>query len=244
MKKIGLWLGVAAITSVVIAAPSRAEAGRWKSLLKTFATQWQQLESQLSHFANSNAPVWFSLESVENGEIKQSAQIQLGGDGGLEVELGELGMPDLADWRDSVQSAVNEEEDYASAGVASNHLEREVVRAKSEGTLSEQGQQSVSQRVKETSESVAQVDQEAQAAQEETVTQKVLKRVALQNAQQAALMGSVQTELLDLSVKQDLSNRSLSNISEGLDSQNLAWQSEMEGTALSTLQTTSLAGLF
>jgi hypothetical protein len=231
-KKIALMTSIA---SILVATPSwaffKAEDGDLTSFISSFAEQWQEIKSRLED--PESLIVWVGQELLN----EQPTEIE-------GKESGELGLPDVGVLRKSVEEELTKLEEPAAADETASHLDREVTRAKSQGTLSKKGQEAVSERIKTTSKSVEKVNQEAEAIQQEQVTQKVLKRIALQNVQQAEITGAVQTEMLDLSVKQDLANNQLTNISEGVDSQNLSRQAQTDAGTLSTLQISAMTGLF
>ena len=64
---------------------------------------------------------------------------------------------------------------------------------------------------------VVETEAYAQAANQEVITQNVLKQMAFQQTKQAVIMQLTQQELSDLNFKQDVNNMVLSNVSKTLD---------------------------
>ena len=158
----------------------------------------------------------------------------------VNVTLGPLGLPDLTNFELDLENIFTNNGSYITLDEAKHTGVREATRTHAQQTLNTTGQQAVIDRQTQISDGVVELDNQAIAAQGEFVTQNVLKRIAIQNAQQGLLLGTLSSEITDLSVKQDLANYNLANISEGIDSQNLAQQTDWEGASLSVLHTSSL----
>jgi hypothetical protein len=198
------------------ALPSSANYQSW---LSSFLGDWQNQAQQMQSRLNN-------LLAVELA--------------GISIDFGDLGLPDISDISQEIEDIYREQGDHVLADEASHQVVREVTEEKAEGTLSQSGQATVQNKLETIDQTVKTLETQASQAQSETVTQNVLKQIALQNAQQGLLIGGLQTEITDLSVKQDLANRNLANISEGVDSENLREQAELEGGANSVLHTTTL----
>ncbi|MGB3642690.1 MAG: hypothetical protein WBA39_34665 [Rivularia sp. (in: cyanobacteria)] len=95
-----------------------------------------------------------------------------------------------------------------------------------------------------TQNSIEQVQIYSAAAQDEVVTQNVMKRIAQQNTSTAAILGAMRADGLKSKQSQDLANLNLTNISRSLDGQNQARQKEIIGQGFSNLRTASQARLF
>ena len=156
-----------------------------------------------------------------------------------------LGLPDLIEVRKKVEEIANED-NYAinSVDKASNEIDRQVTRAVSGTTLSKEGQKSTKQQIENTQTSQHAVEALSEAAQNEVVTQNVMKRIAQQNNQIAGILGAMRTDELKLKQSQDLANLNLTNISRSVDGQNQARQKEVVGQGFSNLRTASQAQLF
>lgn len=158
----------------------------------------------------------------------------------VSVTLGPLGLPDLGSFELDLDGTFTNHGEYITLDEAQHTGVRQVTRTHARQTFSRPGQQALLERQTQITDGVTELDNQAIAAQFTYGTQNLLKRMAIQNAQQGMLLGTVGSELTNLSVKQDLANYNLANISEGIDSQNLAKQTDMEGASLRILETSSL----
>lgn len=158
---------------------------------------------------------------------------------------GALGFPDPIATRQGV------EETLANSDVAvnpidrtTNEVDRQITRASAAATLGQEGQQQTKAEIAGTKQSVDTVQQQAQLAAEEVVTQNVMKRIAQQNVQISSMLGGLRKDNLQAAQRQELANINLTNISRSVDGQNQARSSEIVGTGLGTLRITSQAKLF
>lgn len=158
---------------------------------------------------------------------------------------GVLGIPDPIATRKSVEETLSDS-DVAVNPLerTTNEVDRQITRSTAAATLGTEGQQRTQQEITATKQSVDLVQQQAQQAQEEVVTQNVMKRIAQQNTQISAMLGAMRNESLQSAQRQELANINLTNISRSLDSQNQAKSNEMVGAGLETLKITSRAKLF
>ncbi len=246
LRKIALLLGMTAGIITLSALPGQAFLSEALKGLSTITQLVQQKDFIKSQFTNPQNLVFFSEDEQGNAvTLDGSGNISIGNGEGesISVNLGKGGLPDLKDLIDQVVKLATDNQQYDEADEASHHAVREVTKAKAEGTLSEEGQQAVSDRLEATTANAEATQQLGEDAQTEFVTQNVLKKIARQNTHLATLSGSLNAEVADLSTKQDLANQNLTNISEGIDSQNLSGQAESEGAALSVLHLTSMMGM-
>ncbi|MEO1433759.1 MAG: hypothetical protein AAFV71_32820 [Cyanobacteria bacterium J06633_8] len=127
---------------------------------------------------------------------------------------------------------------------ATNELDRQITRAQTETTLSKEGQKSMEAEVEKTQTSIETVSIFSDAAQNDVVTQNVMKRIAQQNTQISGILGAMRSDGLKSKQSQDLANLNLTNISRSVDGQNQARQKEVVGQGFSNLRTASQARLF
>ncbi|WP_242046408.1 MULTISPECIES: hypothetical protein [Calothrix] len=159
--------------------------------------------------------------------------------------MGKLGLPSAIEVRDKVEEiATNDDNAVNSVDKVTNEIDRQITRADSDTTLSKEGQELTKQQVEKTQTSIEQVQADASAAQDDVVTQNVMKRIAQQNTQIAGILGAMRTDGLKLKQSQDLANLNLTNISRSLDGQNQAHQKETVGQGFNNLRTASQARLF
>jgi hypothetical protein len=110
--------------------------------------------------------------------------------------------------------------------------------------LTKEGQENMKAEVEKTQTSIETVSIFSDAAQNDVVTQNVMKRIAQQNTQISGILGEMRSDGLKSKQSQDLANLNLTNISRSLDGQNQSRQKEVVGQGFSNLRTASQARLF
>ncbi|NJM22469.1 MAG: hypothetical protein HC874_32385 [Richelia sp. SL_2_1] len=159
--------------------------------------------------------------------------------------LGVLGLPDATLSRTEVEKiAATSDTAVNTVEQATNEVDRQITRAVIDGTLGKNGQQLTTREVEKTQTSIEQIQSYATAAQDEVVTQNVMKRIAQQNTSTAAILGAIRADGLKSKQSQDLANLNLTNISRSLDGQNQMRNKEIVGQGFSNLRTASQARLF
>ncbi|EAZ88862.1 hypothetical protein [Crocosphaera chwakensis] len=197
------------------------------SSINVLTNQISGLQSQLHSFFNDFGNSMKTWDSQLQGQA-------------LSVTLGSLGLPDLNNFELNLENIFSNNGEYLTLDEAQHTGVRQATRSHAGQTLSSSGQQAVIDRQTQIQEGVREIDNQAIAARYTNNERNILKRIAIQNAQQGMLLGTVGSEITQLNVKQDLANYNLANISEAIDSQNLARQSDLEGSSLSVLQTSSM----
>ncbi|WP_235018972.1 hypothetical protein [Tolypothrix sp. NIES-4075] len=186
------------------------------------------------------------VSSILSDKIQPLAE-SLGGDlqAAIDEAMGALGLPDPTVARKEVEkigaaidAPVNPVEN------ATNEVDRQITRAVSASTLGKEGQERQKEQIQRTQQSIERVQQQATTAQSEVVTQNVMKQIAQQNAQQAAILGAMRADGLKQQQSQDLANINLTNISRSVDGQNQAKQRETVGQGFQNYRTTAKARLF
>lgn len=166
-------------------------------------------------------------------------------DAALGDAAGVLGLPDPTKSRIGVEKVATSSDNLVNPTErATNEVDRQITRAAVDSTLGKEGQEQIKQQALETQHSVGLVQQQAQAAQGEVVTQNVMKQIALQNAQTGAVLGALRADSLQSAQRQELTNLNLTNISRSLDGQNQARNSELVGAGFDTFRTAAQAKLF
>ncbi|ACK74034.1 conserved hypothetical protein (plasmid) [Gloeothece citriformis PCC 7424] len=191
------------------------------------------LDDLISQFNNIKSE-WLGVANGFGGRLQAWLESQLNID--IDEDIGVLGLPDPQDIREKIEDVFTLEGKPEQADEAANNEDREITRAKAGGTLSKEGQQQQIQKLESVEQTTQYVIDTAQTAQSRTVTQEVLKDMALQNAQIASSLAVLTSETVDASTKQDIANLNLANISEAVDSQNLREQANSQGAANSLLQ--------
>jgi hypothetical protein len=176
------------------------------------------------------------------GVLNQAGFGNIISDLGLDKIMSQL--PDLKEIEKEILEAFKDSGDTTGAREATNEAVRAVTVSVGESTLSEEGQQKTAEDIERDNTAATEMDTAGEEAQSETVTQNVLKKMAIQNQKAAVLLNSASASLKGLNVKTDLANRNLTNISEGIDRQNLARETDADAAALSSLRTAAMGGLF
>lgn len=238
LKKVTYGLiGVAVISTICISSAYGLEIPILKNnpLAKVF-DQWQQQLTSLNQYVSSI--ISRKLEALSqslDGDIQAA----------VDEAVGALGLPDATVVREKVEEIATSSDDAVdTVDKATNEVDRQITRGVANSTLSKEGQENTKQQVEKTQDSIEQVQIFSDAAQEEVVTQNVMKRIAQQNTQTAAILGAMRTDGLKLQQSTELSNLNLTNISRSLDGQNQARQKEAVGQGFSNLRTASQARLF
>lgn len=241
MKKIKRFsysiLGILTISSIGLTNAYAIEMPSIKTtpLAQTF-NHWQQQLSSLNKY----------ITSTLAGKLEPLAE-SLQGDlqAAVDDAMGVLGLPDSTKVRKKIEDiATNSNSTINTVEVATNEVERQITRADADASLSKEGQKLTQEQVEKTQTSIEQVQVNGETAQNDVVTQNVMKRIAQQNTQIAGILGAMRTDGLKSKQSQDLANLNLTNISRSLDGQNQARQKETVGQGFSNLRTTSQARLF
>lgn len=232
-KLINALVGIAIIS---ITGISSAYAIEIINPLATVFDQWQEQLSSLNKYISS-------IVARKLDDLSESVQGDL--QAAVHESVGELGLPDATEVREKVEEiAANGDNTVNSVDKTTNEVDRQITRGAASSILGKDGQQRTKIQVQKTEDSIEQVQSDGEAAQGEVVTQNVMKRIAKQNTQTAAMLGAMRTDGLKLQQSQELANLNLTNISRSLDGQNQARQKESVGQGFSNLRTASQARLF
>jgi hypothetical protein len=232
-RRLFILIGTFTIATIGISSASALEISN--PVTKVF-DQWQEQLGSINKYISSTI-------SRKLGDLSDSLRGDL--QAAVNESVGALGLPDATETREKVEEIV------ASTNTAvnpvdktTNEIDRQITRADSDSTLSKKGQKITKQQVEKTQTSIEQVKNSGEAAQDEVVTQNVMKRMAQQNTQIAGILGAMRTDGLKSKQSQDLANLNLTNISRSLDGQNQAQQKQVVGQGFNNLRTASQARLF
>jgi hypothetical protein len=232
-RRVLIVIGTFTIATISISSASALEITN--PLAKVF-DQWQEQLNSINKYVSSTI-------SQKLEDLSESLQGDL--KAAVNESVGVLGLPDAKEVREKIEEiAASNNSAINSVDKATNEIDRQITRADSDSTLSKQGQQLTKEQVEKTQTSIEQVENLGGAAQEEVVTQNVMKRMAQQNNQIAGILGAMRTDGLKSKQSQDLANLNLTNISRSVDGQNQSKQKEVVGQGFSNLRTASQAKLF
>lgn len=242
--KAGQWKKVVFGTAMTIALLTTANTSTLATTLpfqgaNPLAQVFEQFTSQLGSLQNY-------VLSILSDKIEPLAE-SLGKDlqTAIDEAVGALGLPDPTVAREKVEKiGAGTDAPVNPVETATNEVDRQITRAVSTSTLGKEGQERQKEQVQRTQQSIERVQQQATAAQGEVVTQNVMKQIAQQNAQQAAILGAMRADGLKQQQSQDLANINLTNISRSVDGQNQAKQRETVGQGFQNYRTTAKARLF
>ena len=233
-RRIVIFIGTFSIATIGIG--SSAYALKISNPLTALVEQWQEQTRSLDKYISSTISRKLDnlSESLE-GDLQAVVQ----------EAAGVLGLPDAGEVRKEIEVMASDSNNTVnSVDRATNELDRQITRAQTETTLSKEGQKSMEAEVEKTQTSIETVSIFSDAAQNDVVTQNVMKRIAQQNTQISGILGAMRSDGLKSKQSQDLANLNLTNISRSLDGQNQARQKEVVGQGFSNLRTASQARLF
>lgn len=236
MKKRKLvFFGLGGAIVISILGVSHAQASSIPFIFNTISQLKQELQSIDNY-----------VESVLESKLEPLAS-SLGKDieAAINETLGVLGLPDAIEARTEVENiAATSDTAINTVEQVTNEVDRQITRAVVDSTLSKNGQKLTNQEVEKTQNSIERVQIYSAAAQDEVVTQNVMKRIAQQNTSTAAILGAMRADGLKSKQSQDLANLNLTNISRSLDGQNQMRNKEIVGQGFSNLRTAAQARLF
>ncbi|MEM6403831.1 MAG: hypothetical protein AAF757_27020 [Cyanobacteria bacterium P01_D01_bin.116] len=233
-RRIVIFIGAFSIATTGIG--SSAYALKISNPLTALVEQWQEQTGSVNKYISSTI-------SRKLDNLSESLE------GDLQAVISEatgiLGLPDATKVREEIEVwAADNNNAVNNVDKATNELERQITRADSDVTLSKKGQENMKAEVEKTQTSIETVSIFSDAAQNDVVTQNVMKRIAQQNTQITGILGAIRTDGLKSKQSQDLANLNLTNISRSLDGQNQARQKEVVGQGFNNLRTASQARLF
>ena len=231
-----LTISLVGISTISLISINGAYALEIKNPLVTVIEQLQEQTGSVNKYISSTISRKLDnlSESLE-GDLQAVVQ----------EAAGVLGLPDAGEVRKEIEEIASDSNNAVnSVDRATNELDRQITRAQTETTLSKEGQKSMEAEVEKTQTSIETVSIFSDAAQNDVVTQNVMKRIAQQNTQISGILGEMRSDVLKSKQSQDLANLNLTNISRSVDGQNQARQKEVVGQGFSNLRTASQARLF
>ncbi|MGB6298011.1 MAG: hypothetical protein WBF90_17740 [Rivularia sp. (in: cyanobacteria)] len=236
MKKINkltiILVGISTISSISI---NRAYALEIQNPLVTVIEQLQEQTGSVNKYISSTI-------SGKLDDLSESLEGDL--QAVVQEAAGILGLPDAGEVRKEIEVMASDSNNAVnSVDKATNEVDRQITRA-SGFTLTKEGQENMKAQVEKTQTSIETVSIFSDAAQNDVVTQNVMKRIAQQNTQITGILGAMRSDGLKTKQSQDLANLNLTNISRSLDGQNQSRKKEVVGQGFSNLRTAAQARLF
>ena len=186
MKKLHKFtISLVGISFISIVSMSNAYALEIKNPLAALVDQWQEQTRSLDKFISSTI-------SRKLDNLAQSLQGDL--QAVISEATGVLGLPDATEVREKVEKIASDSDNAVnSVDRASNEVDRQITRADSNTSLSKEGQENMKAQVEKTQTSIETVSVFSDAAQNDVVTQNVMKRITQQNTQITGILGAMRS---------------------------------------------------
>ncbi len=219
----------AAILISFSSLPANAQASQNQS----FLTQFQQIYSSLqTYISNYQKEFTKSLGKLE-AELTQA----------IESSVGDLGIPDPLKAGKNIEKVIQKQEGALlildpriQADNAIKDWNQQYTRGQSESVLGVEGQRVQSQEAAITNDATAQSSENAAAAQDDVITQDILKKVAIQNLQSVVIAKSIHAEAQKQSRSLAVTNINLADISSRMDEQAAAKDQESSAATRQIIQ--------
>lgn len=161
----------------------------------------------------------------------------------IESSVGDLGIPDPLKAGKNIEKVIQKQEGALlildpriQADNAIKDWNQQYTRGQSESVLGVEGQRVQSQEAAITNDATAQSSENAAAAQQDVITQDILKKVAIQNLQNVVIAKSIHSEAQKQSRSLAVANINLADISDRLDEQAAAKDQESNAATRQIIQ--------
>ncbi|MGJ5633653.1 hypothetical protein [Nostoc sp. CALU 1950] len=219
----------AAILISFSSLPANAQASQNQS----FLTQFQQIYSSLqTYISNYQKEFTKSLGKLE-AELTQA----------IESSVGDLGIPDPLKAGKNIEKVIEKQEGNLlildpriQAENAVKDWNQQYTRGQSQSVLGVEGQKVQSQEAETTNDATSQSSENANAAQDDVITQDILKKVAIQNLQNAVIAKSIHSESQKQSRSLAAANINLADISSRMGEQAAAKDQESSAATRQIIQ--------
>jgi len=226
---------------VVLISFSSLRANAQASQNQSFLTQFQQIYSSLqTYVSNYQKEFTKSLGKLE-AELTQA----------IESSVGDLGIPDPLKAGKNIEKVIQKQEGdllildpRIQADNAIKEWNQQYTRGQSESVLGAEGQRVQSQSAAITNDATAQSSKNAAAAQQDVITQDILKKVAIQNLQSVVIAKSIHSEAQKQSRSLAAANINLADISSRMDEQAAAKDQESNAATRQIIQSAAVTDSF
>jgi len=226
---------------VVLISFSSLRANAQASQNQSFLTQFQQIYSSLqTYVSNYQKEFTKSLGKLE-AELTQA----------IESSVGDLGIPDPLKAGKNIEKVIQKQEGdllildpRIQADNAIKEWNQQYTRGQSESVLGAEGQRVQSQSAAITNDATAQSSKNAAAAQQDVITQDILKKVAIQNLQSVVIAKSIHSEAQKQSRSLAAANINLADISSRMDEQAAVKDQESNAATRQIIQSAAVTDSF
>lgn len=220
-------------SGVVILISFSSPANAQTNQNQSFLTQFQQIYSSLqTYISNYQKEFTKSLGKLE-AELNQA----------IESSIGDLGIPDPLKAGKNIEKVIEKQEgnllildSRIQAENAIKEWNQQYTRGQAQSVLGVEGQRVQSQEAAITNDATAQSSENANAAQDDVITQDILKKVAIQNLQSVVIAKSIHSESQKQSRSLAVANINLADISGRLDEQAAAKEQESNAATRQIIQ--------
>lgn len=200
---------------------------------QSFLTQFQQIHSSLQTYISNYQKEFTKSLGKLSAELTQA----------IESSVGDLGIPDPLKAGKNIEKVIEKQEGALltldpriQADNAIKDWNQQYTRGQSESVLGAEGQRVQSQSAAITNDATAQSSENANAAQDDVITQDILKKVAIQNLQSVVIAKSIHAEAQKQSRSLAVTNINLADISSRMDEQAAAKDQESSAATRQIIQ--------
>lgn len=200
---------------------------------QSFLTQFQQIYSSLQTYINNYQKEFTKSLGKLEAELNQA----------IESSVGDLGIPDPLKAGKNIEKVIQRQEGALlvldpriQADNAIRDWNQQYTRGQSESVLGVEGQRVQLQSAAITNDATAQSSENANAAQQDVVTQDILKKVAIQNLQSVVIAKYIHAEAQKQSRSLAVANINLADISSRMDEQAAAKDQESNAATRQIIQ--------
>lgn len=239
MKDFNRLIAISGIVGLISfsSLPANAQTNQNQS----FLTQFQQIYSSLqTYISNYQKEFTKSLGKLE-AELTQA----------IESSVGDLGIPDPLKAGKNIEKVIQKQEGALlildpriQADNAIKDWNQQYTRGQAQSVLGVEGQRVQSQEAAITNDATAQSSENAAAAQDDVITQEILKKVAIQNSQSIVVVKSIHTEAQKQSRSLAVANINLADISSRMDEQAAAKDQESNAATRQIIQSAAVTDSF
>ncbi|MHC5613735.1 MAG: hypothetical protein ACYTXA_22740 [Nostoc sp.] len=218
---------------VILISFSSLPANAQTNQNQSFLTQFQQIYSSLQTYISNYQKEFTKSLGKLSAELTQA----------IESSVGDLGIPDPLKAGKNIEKVIQKQEGALlildpriQADNAIKDWNQQYTRGQSESVLGVEGQRVQSQEAAITNDATAQSSENAAAAQQDVITQDILKKVAIQNLQNVVIAKSIHSEAQKQSRSLAVANINLADISDRLDEQAAAKDQESNAATRQIIQ--------
>ncbi|MHC5928812.1 hypothetical protein [Nostoc sp.] len=218
---------------VILISFSSLRANAQTNQNQSFLTQFQQIYSSLQTYISNYQKEFTKSLGKLSAELTQA----------IESSVGDLGIPDPLKAGKNIEKVIQKQEGALlildpriQADNAIKDWNQQYTRGQSESVLGVEGQRVQSQEAAITNDATAQSSENAAAAQQDVITQDILKKVAIQNLQNVVIAKSIHSEAQKQSRSLAVANINLADISNRLDEQAAAKDQESNAATRQIIQ--------